>query len=917
MYKYIVILLCFCYFQSFTQKISISGLIKDSTSASIPFASVLVLNAKDSVMKYFALSDNAGKFVIDDVERGDYVLQINTLGFRPYLKSIVVNENLIIGTIVLESMAEQLEGVVVKAERSPISIKNDTVEYHAGAFKIRPGDVVEDLLQKLPGVEVQRDGSIKAYGKDVKNVMVDGKEFFGKDTRMATKNLEADAVDKVQVYDKKSEVADFTGVDDGQRETTINLKLKDGKKNGHFGTINGGLGNNDRFTSKFMLNRFSPKTRLSIIGMGNNINEQGFSFQDYIEFMGGIGAFMSGGRARVELSEGDLPMSNGQVQGVQRSLATGLNLNHYFSNKTEMNVSFLGSNLKNELLRNAQSQSINDNFILNTSENEMRKSKWTNNTLNITLKSQLDSFNRLTFRAGASMGNNELHSSKNLSTSQSNLRSIDNRRNLTTKGELLKLNTNATWLKKFHKKGRAYTLNLTANKGNNDKYGDISSYNNLVLAGINDSLIQNQKSNDNNLSYNGKTTFTEPIGKLQYLQFAFNAANARNNLSTEFYDIINKSETVKNDLLSKLFDRNYTMKSGSLQYMRNLKKYNFNAQLAYQSTVLGGNENNGETVFKNKYFHAWLPSAFLQYQFGLSHNLNLDYTTTLQEPSIQQLQPIVNNNDPINTYIGNPKLRPEYIHELNAQYLNYDQFTFSSLFANASIGLTKNKITDEIFIDSLLFRTLKPINVSSEKYWRTSIDYSTPIRPLKISTKLKLRNRQAFSTVFINDKADNTQANTHSAQLSFENRKKEIIDFQVGYKFSTNYTNHSINENLNQKFNENNFFLNGKWNITDNWLIESDFDYKSYSQTQSINLPNILLWKSSLTTYFLPNKKLKVSLNVFDILNKNNGIRRNNALNYFETETSNVLGRYFLLQLNYSLRGFEKKKEGLEMKFEN
>ncbi|MEM8892673.1 MAG: TonB-dependent receptor, partial [Bacteroidota bacterium] len=285
----------------FAQKSSMElmGKIIDEENQPLKGATVVVLNAADSIMVSFALSNKDGSFKFRRIQVGEYLLQVTFIGYKKISQELNIDqidqEIRDLGTLVMEEQDLSLDEVAIEAEQTPILLKKDTVEYNAGSFKVQPNAAVEDLLRKLPGVEVERDGTVKAQGEGVQKILVDGKEFFGDDPTIATKNLPADAVDKVQVFDKKSEMAEFSGIDDGERNKTINLKLKDGKKQGAFGKIRGGYGTEDRYEGNFNINRFSKKLQLSALGMFNNTNQQGFSFNDYIQFMGGLGNMMTAG----------------------------------------------------------------------------------------------------------------------------------------------------------------------------------------------------------------------------------------------------------------------------------------------------------------------------------------------------------------------------------------------------------------------------------------------------------------------------------------------------------------------------------------------------------------------------------------------------------------------------------------------
>ena len=352
MWKYLLLfttLLCFSttFVYAQTTKATISGIVSDTSNTPLLGATVVVLQAKDSVLKSFALSDKEGNFAIKRVAAGEYILQITFIGYQKVSQPFSIKPDQSAwdaGTFILQPEILTADEVSIEADRTPILMKGDTIQYNADAFKTQPNAVVEDLLKKLPGVEVERDGTVKAQGETVQKVLVDGKEFFGDDPKMATKNLPADAVDNVQVFDKKSEMAEFTGVDDGNEQKTINLELKEDKKQGVFGNVTAGYGTDNRYESRLNLNRFNDKLQFSAIGMANNTNRQGFSIGDYINLMGGMSNLMGGGGGSFSLSlnteEVGIPLENGLNNGFVNTGAGGINFNYDLGKNTSLSTSY-------------------------------------------------------------------------------------------------------------------------------------------------------------------------------------------------------------------------------------------------------------------------------------------------------------------------------------------------------------------------------------------------------------------------------------------------------------------------------------------------------------------------------------------------------------------------------------------------
>jgi hypothetical protein len=347
--------------QAQTGQHDVKGLVRDSSGASVPGATVVLLQSADSVMESFTSTDADGNFQLKRVSGGRYILQVSYIGHSTYSKALEVNGPVDLGPVVLRPKNTQLKEVDISSEHIPVVIKNDTVEYNAKAFKTQPNAAVEDLLKRLPGVEVEKDGTIKAHGKTVNKVLVDGKEFFGDDPKVATKNLPADAIDKVQVFDKKSDMAEFTGIDDGERDKTINLKLKDEKRKGVFGKVTGGYGTDERYEARANINSFRKKTQVSLIGLSNNTNQQGFSVMDYVNFMGGFRNMAGGGQGgSLSLNPGDIgvPLNMGSSNGFTTTTATGVNFNYDLGEKTEIRSSYFYNQLDKTIDKSTFRQSL-------------------------------------------------------------------------------------------------------------------------------------------------------------------------------------------------------------------------------------------------------------------------------------------------------------------------------------------------------------------------------------------------------------------------------------------------------------------------------------------------------------------------------------------------------------------------------
>jgi len=702
---------------------TIKGVIVDEEQAPLSAATVVLMQQSDSLLVSFGITDNAGSFLIKKVEPGDYILQVTYIGYENYSKPFHLpkgEKEKDFGNVLLGAVSENLEEVVVAAEHIPTQMSNDTIIYNADAFKTREGAVVEDLLKKLPGIEVDRDGNIKAQGENVQKVYVDGKEFFGDDPKIATKNLPADAVDKVQVYDKPSDMAEFTGIDDGQEAKTINLELKDGKKKGYFGNVSAGYGTEDRFESKFNVNRFGKKAQISAIGRANNVNEQGYSFNDYLSFMGGIGAMMGAG-GEINIGSDDIPIDFGRGDGFTNSGSGGLNFNYDIGKKTDLHVSYFYNRMKTIRDRAAFRENLLGEKSFDSEEEELTTSRNAGHRINLNLKSEIDSFQQIRLRANTAF--TDVLRESNLSSRTYDFdRGLENdaKRIFSNDGNNTTLNATMIYRRRFRKVGRVISAEGAIGMQDQDRLGDLISVTSFrpddPLFKTIDSLQQLQFNDGQQKDYRLQLTYTEPLSKKSFLQFRYSRRNYNNNSNREFFDVLGREERL-NELLSNRFNRDYSYDQSGLSLQHNEKNMNLNIAANWQHATLGGTLAS-ETQVPNQSFDFVLPRLRFNYNFKPSRRVSFSYSTATREPTIEQLQPIVDNTNPLNTYIGNPNLVPEYQHKFRLNFHDFDQFNFTSFFASLRTTYTNNKITTAQSIDSLFRRTTTPLNV--RKDWMTN-----------------------------------------------------------------------------------------------------------------------------------------------------------------------------------------------------
>lgn len=905
-----------------SRNLQIEGIVTDTAGLPLPAVTVALSLQKDSTLIGFGMTDDQGHFILKRIAADDYYLQISYLGYQPHHQNLGLrpeNQKTDLGKIALRAGNVLLNTVNVGANRIPLQIRKDTIEYNALAFKTQPGSVVEDLLKKLPGVQVDANGNVRAQGEQVRNILVDGKEFFGQDPKIATKNLPADAVDKVQVYDKKSDKAEFTGIEDGREQKTINLKLKEDHKHGYFGNASGGYGDKQRFDGKFNLNRFDKKLRLSGIGMANNTNQQGFSFDDYINFMGGLSNFMSGGssggRVRIEFNpeEMGIPIGEGLQNGFTDTRAGGLNANYDLSSKTEISASYFYSRLQHERLRTVTRQNVLGDQVFNSDEMEDRLNRNNGHRLNLTLKHKIDSAQQITFRGRFNLSD-ALFDSRGSSRAfdPNGFLQNDGTRDFNSKGNFLQGNADLTYRVRLGKKGRALVANASYQDGKQTRDGDLRAQNNYTQSSVSEIVHQRQQYADEAPNYGVELNYTEPLGKRQYLEWQVSRRQYSNNTKKDFYDILEtpKPGEFYNPELSNHFKRGYLYDRTGLNYLLNRKKYNLTLGAGVQRSLLEGESLDQGLAFPRRTFVRVLPAGFFNYDFKQGRNLSIDYMTNLREPSLEHLQPVVDNSDPLNRYIGNPDLKPEYRHELSGSFLNFDQFTMSSLFFNFRAVYTQDRITNASAIDSLLRRILRPVNVKQDLAINGYLGYNTPLRFMKSNLGINLSSGYNRGILFVNTQENNVDRWNNMIECTLENRKKDKFDLNGGARLNFSNTRYSVNKSLNQDFLNSEYFGEMVYNPTNKWNISTGLNYFVYSKETFGERRTVPLWRAQLTRYILKNNRGRIQLAAFDLLNKHVGISRNSQLNYLEEERIQNLSRYFMLTFGYSISGFAKEQQG-------
>jgi hypothetical protein len=893
--------------------ITVKGTVYDTASKrGLAYATISVVNAKDSTLVTFTRADSTGKFKLTSLDKGKYLLSSSYVGFVPVWKPIDVKdgEELNMGNI---NMTDVLNAgnVTVTGRRAPVTINNDTVEFNTENFKTQPNAVVEDLLKKLPGVTVDNDGTVRVNGQRVNRVLVNGKEFFTGDPKLATKNLDADAIDKVQVFDKKSDRAEFTGVDDGNSAKAINLKLKKDRNNALFGKVTAGAGTNGRYDAQTNINKFNGDRQMSMLGMGNNTNRQGFSISDVLNFTGELGRGMrNGGGITIRTGGGDdngLPVTGqGQnQQGVAKTFAGGINFNDTWNKKTDFNSSFMGSNIDLRTDRSTVRQNLlpGNNFDYLSNSSTARNIK--QQRVNMTIDSKLDSFNSIKFTPQFTTQQTDTRATSNyVSQDGKGVKLNSGTTDTKTHSDAFNFGGNGLFRHRFKKKGRTLSSTVSLAYNESKQNGDLYTTNTFYNGGIplKDS-ITNQKNNRDAItrSFGGNVVYTEPIGKRSLIEVSgyYNTSVSDSKRKTFDYGTSGKYDQV-NSLLSNDFKSEYDYAGGSLNFRSNQKKINFTIGGSLQEATLNSTNNTNGNVIKQT-FTDLLPNANMQYKLNSTSNLNLNYSTTTTQPSTTQLQPVSDVSDPLNTYTGNPNLKRSYAQSVNLNYFATNIYTQRNFFAFISASTTANAIVNADVISTNGARVSMPVNANGNYVVFGSMSAGFPIKKLKSRVDIGLGSNIIHNISFVNGTRNEIDNVSISPNLSYGFSLDGKLDITTTARLNISQAKYSLQPMLNSNYLQQVYGIDMTNYLPGGLVVNNNFNYTVNSGRADGYNTKVPFWNASIAKSFMKNKRAEVKFTAFDLLNENQGTSRSANQNYVEDTRYNVLQRYFQLSFTFSL----------------
>jgi len=914
LYLLLLAVLTMC-FTTVAQKGIVKGVLQDTvTRQPVASATITLLQKKDSSLVSFTMTDAKGAFQLSGLSDGEYrilVTHINYHGVNKFFSIDAANRQVDLGNIIMHDKSRVLEEVVVTAEAPPVTLIGDTVQYNAGSFKTPPNSNVEQLLKKLPGVKVEKDGTIKAQGQEVKRVLVDGKEFFGSDPKIATKNLPADAVDKVQVYDRASDQAQLTGFDDGNSEKTINLKLKQDKKKGMFGKVMAGGGTDDRFEGRFNVNSFKGARQFSVIGMANNTNAEGFSFMDMLNFSGQLSRMRSGGGAfSININSNDMPAGfNNNNNSIRTIWGGGLNYNNIIGNKTDFTSNYFYNHYNPE----TESQVQRQYFLPDTSwlYNQRSKSDNINNShrLNLGADIMLDSFHSIKIKP--SFGYQQ---TRNTSYSEYSTLSLDGQTgsegfsNSTSDNEGYNFSNEFLFRKKFRQKGRTISLSLNTSFNANSGDGSLESvnrfydpYGNLAR---NDSINQVYTTEADFKSYQARLAYTEPIFKKTLLELSVGKSNSISTSQKTTWNFNKQSGKFDqlNDQLTNDFQNEYGYTTAGVRLLTQWKKLTVITGVNWQEAALEGKiiAGNKDSVIA-KTFTNLLPNARLEYKFTRYKTLTLNYTAATNQPTLSQLQPVPDISDPLNIRAGNPDLKQEYMHSAQLNFMSVNPFRNKNLFAFVTLRHTNNKIVNYDTIDAFGIKTTRPVNVDGVIDLTGDISLGLPVRFLKGSINIGLNGAYNKGKQFINGYGNNINTLSLGPDIRLDMSPHEKLNLSLTSSFNYYKTEYSLQSSLNTRYFTQQYGTELDWQLPANFFFSTGFTYTINSRRADDFNTKVPLWNASISKMMLRYNRGELKLTAYDLLNRNINVSRNASQNYIEDKRMVTLQQFFLLSFTYSL----------------
>lgn len=934
------------------EEVKITGKVLDEADKTpLAGAHVSATHFRDTTTAYQTVTGKDGEFMLT-ARQGRYILRVSFVGYSTLVmdgeQSVrAVSETNDLGILYMTEGA-LLDEVEVSGYRSTARLRGDTLDYDAQAFKVNPDASAEDLVRRMPGITVQ-DGKVSAQGEDVRKVLVDGREFFGEDPSIALRNLPAEVIERIEVYDRMSDQAELTGFDDGQRSKTINIVTRLDTRSGQFGRFYSGYGGDERYQVGIATNIFLNDTRISVIGMSNNINEQNFSREDIISLSagairGGRGGGMGGGMGRMAQgggAPGGAP--SGHVRDFRVSSQYGDNTTHalglnYTDSWLDNNLNLTGSYFFN-ISDNITDQFTDRQYYLDENESQYyiedseSASSNNNHRMNLRLTYEIDERNSLVFVPRLTVQNNRADSYM----SARNLLEGNNLLSMSETGydtDLSGYNYSSSLIYRyrFEKPGRTLSTNLTANFNNNESLYYLDALSDYFAGegdpssgeeALSDYLNQRSDSETINRTFSSNLSYTEPLGERGLLQLSYNVSRAdnENDKITNSWDLVTESYMDFEAELSNRLSSNYLTQKGSLGYRLRGEKYNLTLEAGYQHALLTADQQYPYDFQLRRDFQNVLPSAMLTYNVERGKSLRFSYRTSTNPPSVNQLQDVVDNSNPMLLSSGNPDLDHSYSHFFMSRYnatnteksTNFIAVLFGNLandhIGNSTIIARKDTTLANGYLLKKGSQFSRPENLDGFANVRSNLIYGFPVRAIKSNLNLNGGLAWVRNPSLINERTNVANTYTLSGGLILSSNIGPNVDFSLSYNAGYNMVENTLQPHL-----DNNYFSQTSGTrfsliFLNHWVVRNDVSHLMYRGLADGFNQDYVLWNMNVGRKLFNNNLGEITFSVFDLLNQNDNIIRNVSDTYMEDLRTNQLNRFFMLTFTYNLRNFNMRQE--------
>lgn len=930
------------------QQALLSATVMDRTTrTTLVGANISLVNTKDTTEKHYTSTNKEGRFSFPNIREGQYALRVSFLGYLEMQRNILLaGKGIDLGIIYLTQRPILLDEYVVTGNVPPVVQVGDTIQFNSRAFKLNVDATAEELVSKLPGVTIENN-TVKSAGEDVTQVLVDGKRFFGDDPMIALRNLPAEVIDKIQVYDKLSDQAELTGFNDGQTSRTINIITRQDRRRGQFGRIVGAIGDERKYQAVGNVNMFQGAQRITALGQSNNVNQQNFSMQDFLGAMGsgaggmiggmraggsppqraGGGGGGGGGRAPAAAQPAQMAqqMSNftiGQQNGINTTHALGGqltdtwggNLNvegNYFFNLTE--------NLRDDL--------TNRQYVLSADTSQYyRQSSLSegdnyNHRLNLRFDYAIDSTNQLIFAPRLSLQSNATTRSligvnwlmQNSLLSQSGTLNRTDVDGFTSSNAL-------TYRRKFDIPGRTLSIGVNANLNDRKNERYLQSRNQYFsgTAKQADSLDQLASTKTNGYSVSANIAYTEPIAGSDLMQVSYTISQSDNatNKRSYNYNQLTRGYDLAVPALSNEVESGYLTHRGNLGYQYRGDGYDMNFAAGYQNASLSADRTYPKNTSTGKSFINVLPAVTLRIGVNRRNSIQLLYRTSTNPPPINQLENTIDNSNPLLLSAGNPDLKQNYSHSLTARYTITNTESMESLFFMLSGGITNDYIGNARLIaqkDTMLeggillnvgSQLSRPENLGSQNTVRAMATYSFPISFIQCNLNLNSGFTFTGTPSLVNGISNIGNSTTFSEGISINSNISRDLEFSISYSANFSASKNSIQASLD------NAYFSHTANVRFNWTLWEGLTFRTEARNQLYNRSdagfnqNYTLWNVSLGKKLFKDNAGEISLQGFDLLNQNTNVTQTVTDSYIEEQQTKNLNRYFLLTFSYRLNNF-------------